>query len=481
MKKRKFSTVDPVKVWLKRFGIVLIAVVVLLIGRALWRIDFVGSSPQITVKSKKEGKILGPAKENYLGKTVDFEVLVKNKKDRICTIEAKLKQGTKEAILGDYRVKKPKEDLSEAEKKEGIPLAMTQSDLPGLGFSEGPAVLSLFAKDCSVFGRKSSAELKLSLDFYPPTVQITSTQHYVNQGGAQLVTYKVPSDTVWSGVKVAPYEFKGFPKPGADEKSGEHFALFVYSYDLPADTKIEVVARDKAGNQSVSLLKPAKFFPKTFRKRELPIDEQFIQTKIADILSNTPSLKSTGDPLKDFLLVNRDLRKKNAGFLVELSGKSEPKFYWKDAFKPLSNAAVEGSFADYRSYFFKGEKIDEQVHLGFDLAGTEKNPIYAAGAGKVLFAEYLGIYGNVVVLDHGYGLTTLYGHLSSIDVKPGEFVKKGQKIASSGATGLAAGDHLHFSMLIQGVQTNPVEFWDQHWIKDNIYLRMDPKEFGKTD
>ena len=138
----------------------------------------------------------------------------------------------------------------------------------------------------------------------------------------------------------------------------------------------------------------------------------------------------------------------------------------------MGNAAIEASFADYRSYLYQGAKVDEQVHLGFDMAVTERYPIQASGRGRVVFAGYLGIYGNTIVIDHGYGLMTLYGHLSGIDVHEGDMVERAQKIGNSGATGLAAGDHLHFSMLIDGVQTNPIEFWDQHWIDDHVTLRL---------
>ena len=133
---------------------------------------------------------------------------------------------------------------------------------------------------------------------------------------------------------------------------------------------------------------------------------------------------------------------------------------------------MEANFADYRNYIYNGQKVDEQVHLGFDLAVVEKHPILAAADGRVLFAGYMGIYGNTIIIDHGYGLMTLYGHLSSMDVSEGQEITKEQKIGNSGATGLAGGDHLHFSMLIDGVQTNPIEFWDQHWIHDHVYLRV---------
>ncbi|HEX4170027.1 MAG TPA: M23 family metallopeptidase, partial [Bryobacteraceae bacterium] len=103
---------------------------------------------------------------------------------------------------------------------------------------------------------------------------------------------------------------------------------------------------------------------------------------------------------------------------------------------------------------------------------TRNMPVTAANSGRVIFADRLGIYGNCVILDHGYSLQTLYGHMSRIDVKVGDMVTKEQHLGVSGATGMAFGDHVHFSMLIAGIQVNPIEWWDEHWIKDRILSKI---------
>ena len=129
---------------------------------------------------------------------------------------------------------------------------------------------------------------------------------------------------------------------------------------------------------------------------------------------------------------------------------------------------MESAFADHRTYIYKGKEVDQQVHLGFDLASFAGTPIVSANRGIVLFADELGIYGNCVIIDHGMGVQSLYGHLSSIDVKAGQTVEKEQQIGRSGMTGMAGGDHLHFTMLVNGKMVNPVEWWDAHWIEDRI-------------
>jgi murein DD-endopeptidase MepM/ murein hydrolase activator NlpD len=116
--------------------------------------------------------------------------------------------------------------------------------------------------------------------------------------------------------------------------------------------------------------------------------------------------------------------------------------------------------------------VDQQVHLGFDLSDTQTAPVHAANDGRVVWAGDMGIYGNCVVLDHGYSLQSIYGHMREIDVKVGDMVQKDQKLGIAGQTGLAGGVHVHFSMQIDGVQINPREWWDEHWIKDRILAKL---------
>jgi murein DD-endopeptidase MepM/ murein hydrolase activator NlpD len=123
-------------------------------------------------------------------------------------------------------------------------------------------------------------------------------------------------------------------------------------------------------------------------------------------------------------------------------------------------------------------KIDQQVHLGYDLAVTQHIGVEASNDGRVVYAAPLGIYGNCIVVDHGYGLQTIYGHLSQINVHEGDMVKRGQVMGTSGQTGMAGGDHIHFSMQLDGVQIDPKEWWDSHWIKDHIAKRVDLPELN---
>jgi len=129
-------------------------------------------------------------------------------------------------------------------------------------------------------------------------------------------------------------------------------------------------------------------------------------------------------------------------------------------------------FATRRTYYYEGKEVDTQFHLGFDLASVRQAEIQASNDGVVVLASYFGIYGNCMVIDHGYGLMSLYGHLSTINVETGQRVERGDVIGRSGATGLAGGDHLHFGILLQGLPIDPREWWDEHWIQDRLALKL---------
>ncbi len=338
---------------------------------------------------------------------------------------------------------------------------------------DGPATLEILTSDYSfrnfLRGNRGDFRKDFVFDLYPPRLEVFSEQHYVNQGGMDCVVYRVSPDAEISGVQAGPNFFRGFPINERDPNL--KFALFAFAYNVDAKTPLKVIARDAAGNESVSGFW-YKLFPKQFHRSDIQIEDAFLQKVVPEIQSRTPEMKGEGDLVKDFLEINNKLRQANHAMLAELSKKSAPHFLWDGAFLQLSNSQVEASFADHRTYFYQGKVIDHQDHVGFDLSVVQQYPIEAANDGVVLYADYFGIYGNCVLIDHGYGLVSLYGHLSTIDVKQGQAVKKKQVIGRSGATGLAGGDHLHFGLFLQGVPVNPTEWWDAHWIKDHIQDRL---------
>ncbi|TAN22410.1 MAG: M23 family metallopeptidase [Acidobacteria bacterium] len=345
-----------------------------------------------------------------------------------------------------------------------------RADTPGL--EDGKAELVVTARTATLRGAESSFDRILTISTIPPSAYAMSTQVYLNQGGSAVVVYHTSKSTASSGVEMAGTFFPGYPLPNAAPSSSgtTMFAFFAFPYDAPSDSQPHLVARDAAGNQVTASL-PVTTFPKQFRHRTLVISDDFIQRVVMPIIANM-GLKNEGDPVQNFLEVNRTLRQTETQQLVDVSKQTAPKMLWQGPFLQLGHAAVEAVFADFRTYTYHGQVIDHETHLGYDLAAVRHTPVKAANAGRVVWTKYFGIYGNCVLIDHGNGLMSLYAHLNDFTVKPGEMVAKGQLIAHSDSTGLAGGDHLHFSMLLDGVQVNPLEWWDPHWVKGRIEAKL---------
>lgn len=320
----------------------------------------------------------------------------------------------------------------------------------------------------------STASKDFQVRLERPQLAVLSTHHYVNHGGSEMVVYRATPPDVDSGVRVGDQEYPGYPLGGADP--AVKVAFFALLYDQDLHTSINAFARDDAGNESKASFVD-DVFEKPQRKSRIELDDRFLNRVVPEIIEHAPELKMEppaegSDMLPGFLKVNGDLRKINADEIAALSKKSSAAKLWDGAFVQLGNSQVEASFADHRTYLYKGKEVDHQVHLGFDLAVTEHVPVHAANSGVVLNASWLGIYGNCVVIDHGQGVQSLYGHLMSFDVKVGDKVSRGQQIGRSDSTGLAGGDHLHFTMLVGGRMVNPVEWWDPHWISDRVERKL---------
>jgi len=308
----------------------------------------------------------------------------------------------------------------------------------------------------------------------PPRIAVVSTHHYVNHGGAEMVVYRATPPDVTSGVRVGDVEYPGFP---AGRDPSVKTAFFALLYDQPLNARIVAFARDEAGNEATASFID-NVFEKPQKKSRIEIDDRFIDRVVPEIAEHSPELTLASPPdagpamVDGFLQENGALRRMNADRIQALARQTAPARLWDGPFLQLGNSKVEAAFADHRTYLYKGREIDHQVHLGFDLAVTSHVPIAAANAGTVLNASWLGIYGNCVIIDHGMGVQSLYGHLSSFDVKVGDRVSRGQVIGRSGMTGMAGGDHLHFTMLVNGRMVNPVEWWDPHWIEDRVTRKL---------
>lgn len=356
---------------------------------------------------------------------------------------------------------------------------LTRESLPGL--KSGPAKIVVTASRPVLFGLRqasSSVTREVQVRLERPQLSVLSTHHYINQGGSEMIVYRATPQDVVSGVTVGDLEYPGYPASGLGVPGltvadpAVHVAFFALLHDQPTTTPMRLFARDEAGNSATAAFE-SRTFPKPFKASRIELNDEFVNRVVPAILAGTTEVAPTGTTIEKFVVINRDLRKKNAQTIASFAPKTSPTMLWGgEVFHAFANNAVESAFADRRTYFYQGQEVDRQVHLGFDLASFVHTPVLAANRGKVLFAGELGIYGNAVILDHGMGVQSLYAHLSQIDVATGAMVEKAQPLGKSGITGMAGGDHLHFTMLVNGQMVNPVEWWDAHWIEDRILRKI---------
>jgi murein DD-endopeptidase MepM/ murein hydrolase activator NlpD len=417
--------------------------------------------------------------EKFVGTSTPMEVIIDTPAGQLTALEVAFEQkGTRTTLFSLAPDQQPEHAAGQPDR-----LTLTRpvgtAQVPGL--VSGPARIVVTAARPRFFGLRtlrSEQARDVQVRLERPKVSVLSTHHYINLGGAEMVIYRVSPEDVQSGVTVGDTDYPGFPAKGVRVQGVEigdpavRVAFFALRYDQLLTTPIFLFARDEAGNSARGDF-DFRTFPKPFKKSRIEISDKLLDRVVPAILAGTTEIKPAGSSIEQFLVINGELRRKNAAKIASFAARTSPEMLWRgEVFFPFSNTSAEAAFADQRTYVYQGKEVDHQVHLGFDLASFAGTPIVAANRGQVLFAEELGIYGQCVIIDHGMGVQSLYAHLSAIETKPGEMVEKGQRLGRSGMTGLAGGDHLHFTMLVNGQMVNPVEWWDAHWIEDRIIRKI---------
>jgi len=341
-------------------------------------------------------------------------------------------------------------------------------------------VLTITVNDKSMWNMMSGNSAKKTIDLYVdykrPNVNVVANSRMINQGGSALVIFQADDDNLdelyieADGNKFKPEPYK---------KEGYYAALIAWPFTK--DTfSAKIIATDLAKNKRVTRI---PFYHKNprYKTSHIKASDSFIDGKITDLASSNPDYATITERLKKLKAINETMRLKNEALIHKLSKNVSDKMLdsWKvKKFHPLRNGKKVASFGDHRYYYYKTKDniVSESYHLGYDLASNSMANIVASNAGKVVYADDNGIYGNMPMIDHGLGLYTLYGHCSQLMVQEGDEVRVGDVIAKTGKTGLAMGDHLHFGILVQGVEVRPVEWFDQSWIRkfiDNVFKQAD--------
>ncbi len=357
---------------------------------------------------------------------------------------------------------------------EGNQTSITEHvSLQGAKLSEGIFELEIRATDASLagFGQGNTKTdiQEMRYDPVAPRIAVRTRPANVWQGGASAVRYTVDEEVSRTGVVIA-----GYFVPACRQPDGAYVCIFPFPFQIsPQDFKnnIFLTATDLAGNETTTRF-TVLAYQRNYRSDRLTLSDSFLQEAQAKLQHLAPGI---ADPLQCYLYINSQVRGQNIEKLRELGSLTAQGKLWEGNFLPLPRAAARANFADKRTLTYNGQPVAEAYHLGLDLASVRNAEVPAANNGTVIYAAELGIYGNVVVIDHGLGVQTLYSHLSAISVSTGQAVTKGTIVGRTGTTGLAFGDHLHFGVVVGGLEVNPVEWIDPRWLA-NLTSRLTEKE-----
>jgi murein DD-endopeptidase MepM/ murein hydrolase activator NlpD len=343
-----------------------------------------------------------------------------------------------------------------------------------LGLKEGEALLRVSARDWSLRGglegNEDVLEIPLRVDLTPPRIRVRSGLTYIRRGGSAAVVYDADDDSVQDGAQVGEIFFRGYPLPGAGEELGDRkLALFGVPRNAEPEPRVRVVAEDAAGNRRAAGW-ATRIQERGFEDVRIKLPQRFLDQKVRELAIEAGL--DEPDAVTAFQKLNTEVRATNEGRIAEIVAGSSPEKLWKGAFLQMPNSRVTSRFAEERTYLVDGQEVSKAIHYGYDLASHGHAPIVAANRGRVLFVGDLGIYGQTVILDHGGGLTSLYGHLSALEVSEGDLVEKGEELGRSGETGLAGGDHLHFAIQVGGVYVDPLEWWDGKWVREHVEVQL---------
>ncbi len=434
-------------------GLVLGAVLFLGLGTLIYLFNssfFEREAPVVSLENEFEWNLKDP-----------FVVSIKDNYG-LRLVKATLFDGEKSVVLETKEFKVPQSNYD------------LNVSFPKTGFGANKKVfeLTIEAIDTSKWnffaGNSIVAKSVIKVDTKRPEVNIVGSSYRIMKGGAALVIFRAQDEAMKSLFIETSFGKKFYPTPFY--KEGYYISLVAWPTQVNS-FNASIVARDRAGNITRT---PVSYYvqDRKYRNSTIPLQDSFLDGKIADLVAEMAPEKNGLGRLEKFKFVNETMRSGNEDIILHGTSKTPIERISDFSLKPfyrLRNGKVVASFGDHRFYEYDKQPVSESYHLGLDLASNAQAPMQTSSDGVVVFAKENGIYGNNIIISHGLGVYSLYGHCSSYMVKEGDVVKAGDSIAKTGLTGLALGDHLHFGMYVQGVDVRPEEWMDSVWLKESIF------------
>ena len=418
---------------------------------------YLGDAPLIVIKEPP----------THLPAQRSFTFNIEAKAGRLSRVKVTLAQGTKFKIIQDTQLGDGQGEMPAKPGSNQFDL-MLEAKKMGLAQGKATLIVQAWGRPVGSFypGKMSRRDLPVVVDTVPPRVSLTSRTVHVNQGGSGLVLYQLSQDCTSHGVEVGDIKYPGYtPWP---DKPQIGLCYFAHEYNQKRTVPFKLWAQDAAGNR-VQRTIPVRVRRKRYRRDKITLSTRTV-SRLASKISEATS-ENLPEDIKSFIYINEELRKKNNAVMSQAACNTKPVQYWSGPFLRPRGKPMAG-FGERRTYYYQKKPVTKAVHLGIDLADVSQSKIKATARGRVVYAQHGGIYGKCIIIDHGLGVASLYGHLSELMVNTEDMVERGQVIARSGLSGLALGDHLHYSILINGIFVRPTEWWDSHWLRDNILLRF---------
>lgn len=346
-----------------------------------------------------------------------------------------------------------------------------------IGLREGNAELQVSAFDKSLWSNGSRLSTVVEVNFAKPQIAALTPQQNGVRGGTELVFYRISGKPPEShGVLSQGTVYPGYPASGWDERFKGKSGLYVAFYPMPqtfdssADS-MQLVARDSIGNSAIGTFNYRVKQRRWSSVRTVLNEESAVQ--IRDRLSayaqrEKLAVKDFGDTVSDLKALIKAVAFSDEGFVDVALSQPEPTRLWRDAFLPPVPSSPYNSVGDQRTVYVGGLEILRGPAAGVRFPVSKRTNVLAGNTGKVAFIGELGLLGNTIIIDHGMGLSSVYGHLSDVRVQRGTLVQRGQNIAATGTSGFSQSEEVYFEIRMHGVPVSPNEWWDQTWVTDHV-------------
>ncbi len=346
-----------------------------------------------------------------------------------------------------------------------------------LELKEGNAELQVLAFDKSLWNNSAKLSSVVEVNYLKPQITALTPQQNGVLGGTEMVFYRVTGKPPEAhGVLGQGSLYNGFQAGGWNDGFKGRPNVFLALYPIPASfddstQTMQLIARDNLGNSATSSFnyrikqrRWSSFRINLSTEKGLQIRDTLLSYAKRENLN----VKETGEPAADLKGLTKALSVSDEGFVSTALSQSAPNRSWKEAFLPPVSSSPTNSAGDTRVVLIDSTEVLRGSSSGVRFPVSKRSSVVAANNGSVVFIGTLGLLGNTIIIDHGFGLSTIYGHLSDVDVQRGISVQRGQEIGKTGSTGLAQSEEVYFEMRVHGIPVSPNEWWDQSWVTDHI-------------